>query len=161
VLTSAVVVGPPSGGKSTFAAALSERLGLDAVSIDTHRDRYYGVAYCADFASDVYARGGAVSLHGYESSFELHALTSLLETGDRFVIDTGGGLLWQRTAHNQARLRDVLSAAECTILCMPGNEATGAEEIVNELLRRHAERSPNVRPATRSSGSGLFAVAPR
>jgi hypothetical protein len=43
-----------------FTAALSKHVGLEVVSIDVHRDRYHGVAYSADFASDAYARGGEI-----------------------------------------------------------------------------------------------------
>jgi hypothetical protein len=86
-------------------------------------------------------RGGAASLHSYESPFELRALASLLESGECSVIDTGGGLLLQRNPGNQARLRALLAGVECVILCMPGGKATPRADVVDELVRRHMARA--------------------
>jgi shikimate kinase len=136
-----VIVGPPAAGKSTVAKQLTNHLSLQVVAVDQHRAHYYGPAYRDDLALTAFDRGGAASLHSYESPFELRAFASLLESGVCSVIDTGGGLLLQRNPGNQARLRALLAGVECVILCMPGGKATPRADVIDELVRRHTARA--------------------
>ncbi|MCX5046669.1 AAA family ATPase [Aldersonia sp. NBC_00410] len=136
-----IVVGPPGAGKSTFAAALSAELGMTLISVDADRGILYGPEYRQNDADTVFSRGGAPALHAYESPFELRALTALSEYEGRAVIDTGGGLLWQRTPASRAQLQHHLRGADCTVLCLPGDERTPAAEVTAVLVERLRERA--------------------
>ncbi|HEY0698984.1 MAG TPA: hypothetical protein VGD43_14380 [Micromonospora sp.] len=140
-----VVVGPPAAGKSTVAAVLAARRGLEVSCFDEDPLHWYGkFGYTEQAADDAYASGGLPAWHAYTAPHEARALADVVTTTDG-VVDTGGGVALQRAGSAEERmLRTALDRAGLAVLVCPhlDDPDQAADVLAQRLLAREPDGMP-------------------
>jgi len=131
-----VLIGPVRTGKSTIGKLLSERLGLDHVSLDDLRWNYYReIGYEDDLANRIRQTGGFVALVFYWKQFDVHAVERVLSEHQNCVIDFGAGHSVYDSKEFFSRVKAVLAPCPNVILILPSSDMDESIEILNERTK--------------------------
>ncbi len=87
-----ILIGPVSVGKSTIGNLLCKSLGLQQVSMDQHRLRYYAeLGYTEEFRENIFQMEGTSGVYRYWKVFDAYSVERLLQDHSNCVFDMGAG----------------------------------------------------------------------
>ena len=140
-----VLIGPTGVGKTTVAAALSERLGLPVVSMDDVRDGYYAeLGYDPAVARTLFDKDGPASVWSYCKAFDPHSVERFLADNERCILDMGGGSTVHEHADNLARVKRALSPYRNIVLLLPHEDRHASLDFLNKRTGwKHTGRNIN------------------
>ncbi len=122
-------------GKTTIGKLLSERLGLQNVSLDEIRQLYYDeIGYDNDAARQIHAERGMAGILEYWKPFEAHSVERVLQDYDNCVIDFGAGHSVYDDETLFARVKKALEPFPNVVLILPSADKDEAIKVLNTRI---------------------------
>jgi shikimate kinase len=140
--TTIILIGPMSAGKSTLAALLSERLGLQRIEMDDIRWDYYAeIGYDPQVATRLAESDeGMMALIKHWKPFEAHAVVRALQEHSGCVLDFGAGHSVFEDEELLEQVEEALAPFPHVFLILPSPDPDKSVEILNRRFRQLLER---------------------
>lgn len=130
-----ILIGPMGAGKTTIGKLLSERLGLQNVSLDEIRQPYYDeIGYDNDVARQIHAERGMAGILEYWKPFEAHSVERVLQDYDNCVIDFGAGHSVYDDETLFSRVKEALRPYPNVVLILPSADKDEAVQVLNTRI---------------------------
>jgi shikimate kinase len=135
VNTTIILIGPMGVGKTTLGKKLSERLGLQNISLDEIRQPYYDeIGYDNAVAKQIHAESGMAGILAYWKPFEAHSVERVLQDHSGCVIDFGAGQSVYDDEILFNRVKNALEPYPNVILLLPSANREESIAILNTRI---------------------------
>lgn len=115
-----ILIGPVAVGKSTVGSLLCKSLGLQQVSMDNHRLRYYAeLGYTEEFRESIFKTEGTSGVYRYWKVFDAYSVERLLQDHSDCVFDMGAGSTVCEFPDELDRVERAFGSFRNVILLMP------------------------------------------
>jgi len=122
-------------GKTTIGKLLSERLGLQNISLDEIRQPYYDeIGYDNNAARQIHAERGMAGILEYWKPFEAHSVERVLQDYDDCVIDFGAGHSVYDDDALFAKVKKALQPYPNVVLILPSADKDEAVQVLSTRI---------------------------